>query len=64
MTSRVLLALVYLWVGFTAGYFYRKWLEGTLLPRFRRESGTGPGPNYTRKDISIFRRKIRKFTTD
>lgn len=37
MTRILLLAAVYLWIGFTAGYFFRKWLEASLLPRFRSE---------------------------
>lgn len=36
------IAAFYLWLGFTAGYFFRKWLEGSLLPRYRgRSSGMG-----------------------
>lgn len=37
MTHGLFIAAVYLWIGFTAGYFFRKWLDGSLLPRFRRE---------------------------
>ncbi len=34
----LLLAAVYLWIGFTAGYFFRKWLERSLVPRFQAET--------------------------
>ena len=27
----------YLWLGFTVGYFFRKWLEVSYLPRYREE---------------------------
>jgi len=26
---------LFVWVGFTFGYFFRKWLETTLIPRFQ-----------------------------
>jgi isopentenyldiphosphate isomerase len=39
MLHWLLLAGVYAWLGFTVGYFFRKWFEGSLLPRYRTESG-------------------------
>lgn len=34
MTRLLYIAAFYLWLGFTIGYFFRKWLEGSLLPRY------------------------------
>ncbi|MDH4246534.1 MAG: hypothetical protein OEW39_01820 [Deltaproteobacteria bacterium] len=34
-----LLAGVYSWLGFTMGYFFRKWLERTLEPAWRTFQG-------------------------
>ena len=35
---------VYLWLGFTVGYFFRKWLEVSYLHRYQREQeGEGTG---------------------
>ena len=42
MTHWLLLAGAYVWLGFTAGYYFRKWLEGSLLPRYRAEAQGGP----------------------
>jgi isopentenyldiphosphate isomerase len=39
MMRWLLLAGVYGWLGFTAGYFFRKWLERSWRPRFRAETG-------------------------
>ena len=55
MTPLLFTAAVYGWIGFTAGYFFRKWLEGSLQPRFQAQaaptrqpqsagSDTGPAP--------------------
>ncbi len=47
MLHWLLLAGAYAWLGFTAGYFFRKWLEGSLLPRYRAEaSGGRAAPAY------------------
>ena len=40
MIRSLYIAAIYLWLGFAIGYFFRKWLEGRLLPRFR---SAGPG---------------------
>ncbi|MBI3992334.1 MAG: NUDIX domain-containing protein [Candidatus Lambdaproteobacteria bacterium] len=43
MADKLILALAYLWIGFTVGYFFRKWLDGADLParaeRTRRTVG-------------------------
>jgi len=38
MMSWVFLAGVYGWLGFTFGYYFRKWLERSWLPRVRAET--------------------------
>jgi isopentenyldiphosphate isomerase len=49
MLHTLYIAAFYLWIGFTAGYFFRQWLEGSLLPRYRSQcsgagrEGNGPG---------------------
>lgn len=42
MMHWLVLAGAYAWLGFTAGYYFRKWLEGSLLPRYRAEAQAGP----------------------
>jgi isopentenyldiphosphate isomerase len=47
MTHWVVLGGIYLCLGFTAGYWFRKWLERSWRPRFRRweaDRQRGPSP--------------------
>jgi isopentenyldiphosphate isomerase len=44
MTPLLFTAAVYGWIGFTVGYFFRKWLEGSLLPRFHAQAGSSAEP--------------------
>lgn len=41
MMRWLLLEGVYGWLGFTAGYFFRKWLDHSWRPRFHEETGSG-----------------------
>jgi len=42
MTQLLYIAAFYLWLGFTVGYFFRKWLETSFLPRERPGPRGGP----------------------
>ncbi len=37
MTQALFIVAVYGWLGFTVGYFFRKWLEGSWLPHYRAQ---------------------------
>ena len=52
MMHWLFLAGVYAWLGFTVGYFFRKWFEGSLLPRYRRESAAA-GPEEAALPASL-----------
>lgn len=43
MWPSIVLTLVYLWIGFTVGYFFRKWLQRAYLPRVRQDEDSGNG---------------------
>jgi len=43
MLQWVVLGGAYLWLGFTVGYFFRKWLELSFVPR-ARQGHSGPLP--------------------
>jgi isopentenyldiphosphate isomerase len=48
MTHAFLLFGVYAWLGFTAGYYFRKWLDTSLVPRFAAERiGPAAPPTHT-----------------
>ena len=41
MAPWIALIVFYLWLGFTVGYFFRKWLERSYLPRYEAERAGG-----------------------
>ena len=48
MTDKLILALAYLWIGFTVGYFFRKWLDGADLPARAHRARSSRSPATAR----------------